>query len=157
MSLKNYELYHGAVLTQVVRNPDVSLKLIERDNEKLGWGMYRIITDKNDCILFIKSTSRKPNKGRNNIEYSNFTFSPDDIVRLNSNFDKDLLLCLVCCDNHICLLTKDDIIELKIPESKKTCGVTVSWTKGSSLTVKSKLAKLERKIARNALKNYEWE
>ena len=42
MSLSKFELYHGAVLTQVVRNPEMSLKLIERDSKKHSWGMYNI-------------------------------------------------------------------------------------------------------------------
>lgn len=154
MALSQFELYHGAVLTQLVRNPsDVSLKLIERDSEKHGWGMYVIGAGRKDYILVVKS-SAKITEGRK--KYCNFTFSVHDINVINKYKNKELLISLVCHNEHICLLRKSDIFSLQILESNKPCGVSVHWTRGSELTVKSKYAELDHKIARNALKKFKW-
>ena len=154
MGLSEFELYHGAVLTQIVRNPSgVSLKLIERDSEKYGWGMYKIGAGTKDHILVVKSTT-KVTKGRKN--YCNFTFSIGDINLIKKYESKDLLIALVCHDNHICLLTKSDVISLKILESDKPCRISVYCTKGSQLAVKSTFAEIDHKIGRNSLKSFQW-
>jgi len=154
MALSQFELYHGAVLTQIVRNPsNLSLKLIERDSEKHGWGMYAISAGRKDYILVVKSTA-KVKEGRK--YYCNFTFSVDDINLIKKYKNKELLISLVCHNEHICILPKSDILSLKILESNKTCGVSVYWTSGSELTVKSTFAELDHRIARNALKNFKW-
>jgi hypothetical protein len=54
MAISDFEMYHGAVLTQIVRNPDVSLKLIERDSKKYAWGMYGVSSGKKDYVIFVK-------------------------------------------------------------------------------------------------------
>ena len=41
MALLFFELYHGAVLSQIVRNPEINLKLFER-NSNDGWSIYKI-------------------------------------------------------------------------------------------------------------------
>ena len=154
MALSQFELYHGAVLTQIVRNPgNLSLKLIERDSEKHGWGMYAIGAGKKDYILVVKSTARIT-EGRK--IYCNFTFSVEDINLIKKYKNKELLIALVCHKNHICLLTKSDVISLTILESDKSCRLSVYWTRGSGLTVKSTFAELDHKISRNTLKNFQW-
>ena len=154
MALSQFELYHGAVLTQIVRNPgNLSLKLIERDSEKHGWGMYAIGAGKKDYILVVKSTA-KVIEGRKN--YCNFTFSTEDLNLIKKYKNKELLIALVCHNKHICLLTKKDVLSLKILDSIKTCRVSAYWTKGSELTVKSTFDELNYKITRNALKNFKW-
>lgn len=44
MALSFFELYHGAVLSQIVRNPEINLKLFER-NSNDGWSIFKV-TDK---------------------------------------------------------------------------------------------------------------
>lgn len=153
MPISKFEMYHGAVLTQVTRHPEMSLKLIERDKEKHSWGMYSISAGKSDYVIFIKSTS-KINKGK--LNYSNFTFSTQDIDRLKKQTNDNIIICLVCHDEHICCLEKQDIDELRLLDSNKSCRVSVYWKKGSELTVKSAFAELGHKVPRSSLKNYEW-
>ncbi len=155
MSIAKYELYHGAVLTQIVRNPKkLSLKLIERNKDEHGWAMYSISAGKEDYILFVKTTG-KITQGRKD-RYCNFTFSLGDIELLNRYKDKKLLVVLVCGEEQICLLTRKEVAFLRILESSKSCNVTVSWSRGSQLSVKSSYARLGYKIARSALRNYQW-
>lgn len=156
MGISPFEMYHGAVLTEVVRNPEISLKLIERDSEKHSWGMYSIASGRSDYVLFIKSTSKINFAKRKEEYYSNFTFSLEHIGRFKKYSNKVMLLCLVCYDQNICLLTKTDIDELKLLESKKACRISVYWNPGSGLRIASSLAKLSHKVARNKLKNYDW-
>jgi hypothetical protein len=156
MALSNFELYHGAVLTQIVRNPsDVSLKLIERDSEKHGWGMYSIAAGSRDYILVVKSTSRIA-RGRK-FHYCNFTFSSTDIARIDKYETKNLLIALVCKKELIGFLVKPEIDTLKILKKKKSCRVSVYWTKGSQLTVKSSFGEVPHKISRHALKHFKWD
>ncbi len=154
MPLSKFKMYHGAVLTEVVRNPEMSLKLIERDSQRHSWGMYAIAAGKKDYILFCKSTA-KIFVGRKN--YSNFTFSVDDIRRIKEHFNQEILVCLVCHNQHICLLTKAEIEELKILDDNKSCRISVYWKQGTELTVKSTYAELSGKVARSRLKNFVWE
>ena len=80
MALPKCELYQGAVFAQIVRNPGFnSLKLFERTAEH-GWGEYVVSDNHHEYRLFIKSTSQI-NKGRKGRNYSNFTFSAEDIDR----------------------------------------------------------------------------
>lgn len=157
MSISRFEMYHGSVLTQIVRNPKISLKLIERDSAKHSWGMYSIASGSKDYVIFIKSTSNIDKAKRTQEDYSGFTFALEHIERLKKHLDKSLLVCLVCHDQIICLLTKSDIEELKLLESKKSCRIAVYWKSGSELRIQSPFAELSHKVARNRLKNYDWE
>jgi hypothetical protein len=90
MLISRFEMYHGAVLTAIVRNPEISLKLIERDSEKHSWGMYNILSGRKDYVVLIKSTAKISDAKRKQEKYSNFTFSQEDIGRLNKYKDKDI-------------------------------------------------------------------
>jgi hypothetical protein len=156
MALSKYELFHGAVLSQVIRNPVVNLKLFER-SEKHGWGMYSVTDNAKTYLLYIKSTS-KAKDGRNNIKYSNFTFSVTHIERLKEEpKTKNILLCLVCDSEEICLLDGEDLINLGLLEKNTSSTISVSWKKGSELNVKSGKRELSYKIKRSRLKNFAWQ
>lgn len=156
MPISKFEMYHGAVLTAIVRNPEISLKLIERDSEKHSWGMYSISSGRKDYVLLIKSTSKISDAKRTQEKYSNFTFSQEDIERLKKYADKEILVCLVCHDQHVCLLNKEEINELDILNSSKTCRISAYWRAGSELRVNSTFAQLGHKVPRNSLKNFDW-
>ena len=120
--------------------------------------MYNILSGKKDYVVFIKSTAKINYAKRTKENYSNFTFSQEDIERLKVYIDgKDILLCLVCHDQHICLLTKEDVNELKILDSNKPCRITAYWKTGSELRLESTFAKLRYKIPRSRLKMFAWE
>lgn len=154
MALSKFELYHGAVLSQVVRNPGLSLKLFERTEEH-GWGEYEVSDNHHSYRLFIKSTSqvKAGRKGRN---YSNFTFSLNDIEKLRG-VSGNVILCLVCGDKEICTLEWEDITALGLLRNLEVCNVIVSWFRGTELQVKSKYVELEYKIPRSRLRNFSWE
>jgi len=145
-------MYHGAVLYQVVSNPDFSLKLIERDKDEHNSGMYEVTTNTKDYVLYIKYRSQTRFGG----PCCDFSFLPTYINNLRRYPDKDLLVCLVCHNNHICVLTRPDLDKLGLLQGNGSCGLTVYWQKGSELTVRSKYTKLPYKIPRNRLKNFDW-
>jgi len=153
MSLSKFELYHGAVLSQVVRNPGLNLKLFERTDEH-GWGEYEVSDNHHTYRLFIKATSQVK-KGRKSRCYSNFTFSVSDVERIRS-ISGNVLICLVCGDQEICTLEWEDMDTLQIMRNREVCNVTVSWSSGTELNVKSKFAELPYKVPRNKLKTYSW-
>jgi hypothetical protein len=152
MAISKKEMYHGAVLYQVVSNPNFSLKLIERDKDEHGSGMYEVTTNTMEYVLLIKYRSQM----RLSKTCCDFTFLPTHIKSLRRYPDKELLVCLVCHDNHICALTRKDIDELKLLQSSNACAVTVSWQKNSELTVRSRYSELPWKIPRNRLKTFPW-
>jgi hypothetical protein len=153
MAINNKEMYHGSVLYHVLNNPDFSIKLIERDKKEHGPGMYEVTGNTKDYVLFIKSRSQI--QGTNPL-YCAFSFLPNQIDRLRRYKDKELLVCLVCHDSHICALTRREIDELRLLQSSDACNVTVYWQKGSELKVKSKYSTLPWRIPRNRLKTFDW-
>jgi hypothetical protein len=151
MALSEKEKYHGAVLYQVVTNPDFSLKLIKRDKKEHGYGIYEVDSDSGNHILFIKCSSRVRGKKR---LYCNFTFSSTDIGQIQkylNNNSQELLVCLVCHDKHICALTQSDVEKLNLTPTNGSCRVSVYWEKNSELTVKSKHSELSHKVPRKKL------
>ena len=153
MSISPFELYHGAVLSQVVRHPKTALKLIERKDNQ-GWASYGVTDNAADYLLYIKYASKHAYSKKR--KKYNFTFSPQDISRLKKKKDEKVLVCLVCGSEEICLLDNDDLKELQLWGINKYRNVSVSWIGGSSLTVRSGGNKLRHKIARNRLKNFPW-
>ena len=55
MSISQYERYHGSVLTQIFRKPDMCLKLAER-NKRHDWCRYDIEDNKYPYSIFVKLT-----------------------------------------------------------------------------------------------------
>lgn len=151
MALSKFELYHGAVLSQMVRSKGISLKLFER-NEQHGWGEYEVSDNHFSYRVIIKATAtvKKTRKGFS----ANFTFSAEDINRIRSV--GSILVCLVCADQEICTLEMEDIQALGLLRKVASCNVIVSWEKGTALHVKSKLETLGYTIPRNRLKTYSW-
>jgi hypothetical protein len=154
MALSKKEMYHGAVLYHIVGNPDLSLKLFERDKEKHAMGMCEVAAGKNNYVLFIKYRSQV--QTRRGESCCDFSFLPTHIESLSKYHNKKLLVCLVCHDKHICVLERQDIDELKLLESNGARTVSVSWREGTSLTVKSGRFLVSRKIPRNRLQNFNW-
>lgn len=151
--LKDFELYHGAVIIQILRNPGKSIKLFEKTPE-YSWGEYEIADNLSNYKLFIKSTSNIITRKDN--YRATFTFSDEDIKRLRDICETNVLICLVCEKHVICTLTWEEIDELGFLRCKEQCSISVSWSKGSSLCVKCKGVELSHKIARNRLEKFEW-
>ncbi|MCK4798737.1 MAG: hypothetical protein KAT05_15275 [Spirochaetes bacterium] len=152
MALSKFELYHGTVLSQIVRSRGISLKLFER-HEQHGWGEYEVSDNHFSYRVIIKSsaTVRTTRKGF----AANFTFSAEDINRIR-NVPGSILVCLVCADQEICTLEMEDVHALGLLRKAEACNVIVTWSKGTALHVKSKLEKLNYTIPRNRLKTFSW-
>ena len=79
MSIKEFELFHGAVLTKLVRiERPITVTLIETQREQT-WSVYKVM----DGQLFIKhSTSPRPlSRGKGGYSWT-FTFSPEHISQI---------------------------------------------------------------------------
>ena len=113
MPIKDYEYYHGAVLTKILRKDiPTSLKLVET-NVKESWCTYKI----NDAVtLYIKYSSQI--KAQKNIRWT-FLFTQRHLSELKRYVNDDLRFALVClgdeakdCKPEICLLYKEQVMGL---------------------------------------------
>lgn len=153
MSLAQFELYHGAVLSQIIGNPKVNVKLFERNSDH-GWGAYEVSDNETTYRVVIKATAQV-RKGRKGNCACVFTFSQADVDRLRKiEVDRHLLICLVCSDAEICTLEWGDIDRLGLLMDKSACSVSVSWAPNTGLHVKCRGVELV--VPRNKLKNFEW-
>ncbi len=153
MSISAFEMYHGIVLSQVVRNTKTSLKLIEKKEDQ-AWGAYKVMDNVNEYLLYVKYSSKDTNTEKR--KRFNFTFTPEDMKRIERDRKDHVLVCLVCGREEVCVLTEKDLDELELWNIDKTRNVSVYWVKGSSLSVRSKGRDLPYKIPRNRLRNFEW-
>lgn len=150
-----FELYHGAVLSQIIRNPLINLKLIER-NDSYGWGAYEVTDNSTTHRIYIKWTSQITNR-RKGESVCNFTFNEIDIDKLRSiDISRNLLICLVCSDKEICTLEWGDIDDLRLTLERTPANISVSWGPNTSLHVKCRGLELSRTIPRNRLKTFDW-
>lgn len=157
MSLLKYELYHGAVLLQVIKNPSISVKLIDK-NDNLEWSAYEVISDDTIHKIFVKVSGKVClSKSKKPYYYTGFTFNESDIIKLRSiKDDRNLLICLVCADKEICTLNWKDIDDLRLFSKKEATSIRVSWHEKSSIRVKCRGIKLNRTVPRRRLKDYNW-
>ncbi len=155
MAISKFELYHGAVLCQIIRSTLVNVKLLEKSDD-FEWSAYEITDNHITHKIFVKSTSgvRIGRKGRH---YSSFTFTESDIVKLREiQTDKNLLICLVCADQEVCTLEWHDIDLMRLLFDKEVASVIVSWNSNTRLHVKCRGTTLGYTIPRNRLKLYNW-
>lgn len=153
MALGQFELYHGAVLAEIVRNPKINLKLIERNTDH-GWGAYEVIDNATIHRVFIKSTSQI-RKGRKGSCACTFTFSESDIKKLRQiEADRNLLICLVCSDAEICTLEWADIDELRLLFETTVAGVGVYWNKNTSLQCNMQRSKVVTQYSEKQVKDF---
>jgi hypothetical protein len=155
MPISKFELYHGVVLSQIIRSPQISLKLLDK-NTDIEWSAYEIFVKDITHKVFVKSTSNV-RKGRKGIEYSVFTFSKSDILRLRRiESHKNLLICLVCANREICTLEWEDIDAMRLLFETTPTAVIVSWEKNTRLHVKCRGESLNYTVPRNRLKLFNW-
>lgn len=155
MSISKFELFHGAVLSQIIRSPMISIKLLEKSAD-FEWGAYEISDNLITHKVFVKSCAKVRN-GLKNKSYANFSFSEMDILKLRKiDTGKNLLVCLVCADKEICTLEWEDIDAGRLLFEKTSTNIVVSWTKGSSLRIKCRGKLLDTTIPRNRLKTFRW-
>jgi len=150
MPLKEYELFHGTVLTKLVRrdNP-VTLRLIETNTSE-AWSVYRI----NDINIFIKYSSNLRTLKKGGKSWT-FPFSPHQIEQIFENMhislvcgshdikSKEMEICFIENKHAICLLSGD------------AKSITVHLEPGQRFRVSSSAVKQKIIIPRNAIEKYE--
>lgn len=154
MSIDDYELMHGAVLTKICRNErPLSLTLIETSEPRSA---YQI----NDVVLYIKhSTISRRNR---NGHVWQFTFQPqhiEDLQRFKTN--ADIYLALVCGSKkisdlmHIAFLEPSEVTQCIDLTDLSTQWMSVAYKKRHNLRVGgSKLAGEQIQIKQSALENW---
>lgn len=150
MSLKEFELFHGSVLTKLVRrDDDVTLSLVETDRNT--WAMYRV----NDADFFIKH-SAKPRLLKTGKSWV-FSFAGKQLAQVR---DKKPHVALVCgggvktsADSGICFLTVEQMDEL-LADGKQTT-ITVRLEPGRRFRVSSGATDQPLIIPRTALETFE--
>ena len=155
MPIRDYELWHGAVITRLCRNDQpVSLTLIEtRDGDRMAYWLN------DSVVLFIKyATAPKPRKRGGKTTWS-FTFQPNhlaDIVEYEN--DAQVYLALVCGNYDlnekmdICLLYPEDIAEcLDLADVDRTQWISVEREPRKYLRVSGPNSEHKLSIPRNRL------
>lgn len=138
MAIKEFELFHGAVLVKMLRSDrPINIKMIETRPDD-AWGVYTI----NDEIeLFIKqSTSPRPlSRGKGGYSWT-FTFSPEHISQLEQlQTKRQIYVALVCARKtikrgqrmEICFLKPDEFSQVIDMVAKETQSVTVRYVNGA--------------------------
>ena len=111
-SVHQFELFHGIVLTKLVRNPKpITLRMIET-NVTAAWALYTI---NGDVSLLIKSSKRPKDKKKQESHTWQFTFTPDDLAKLRK-LKGAIHVALVCGDEtvttdwmQVCLIEANEL------------------------------------------------
>ncbi len=149
MSIKQFEVFHGIVLTKLLRSKKpVSLRMVETRPDSDDWRVYTINID-SDLFVKHRITYKPPGKkGR----YSwQFVFSQNEIFRINEK-DKTMYIALVCGRQNI--KEEIDIMEVCFLEPKKIANIFPSIIdKPFSLTVRSEPNKSLRIIVNRKVRD----
>ncbi len=140
MSIKDFEMYHGIVLTKMVRSDHpVSLRMIETNKDE-AWAAYRI----NDAAtLYIKyRTKGRKTKRTRGLSWV-FVFSEDEIREIAKlNKSKPVYFALVCVNKSpiaVCFLEPTDIAKCIDLKAQSAQNITVLYQRRKSLRVHGQL------------------
>lgn len=129
MSVRDFELFHGAVLTKLLRSEKpVSLRLIETRPGQ-NWSTYTL----NDTVDLFVSHSKSPrsvSRGGGGTSWS-FVFSANQLRQMNPvSRGRSVYVALVCGkatlspgDMEVCLLDPDqvrDLVDFNAPQQSVT-------------------------------------
>ena len=160
MAVKQFELFHGAVLTKLLRSDrPVSLRMIEtRPAEK--WSAYTINTA---VDLFVKhaTTYRVLSRADDGRSWS-FVFAPDQLQQMaQSRASRPVYAALVCASQNlkddtmqICLLKPRELEELIDTSSTTSQQITVRYEPGLRLQL-FKGQRVIFKVPQNRLDNWD--
>lgn len=115
MAIKDFELYHGAVLTKILRKErPLTLTLIETNTSE-SWSAYRISDNTKDAILYMKYCS-VPNVTKKHTRWQ-YIFNKEHLKELKKYKNDNIYLALIGLQRNIkdkpmeiCLLRKEEII-----------------------------------------------
>lgn len=160
MAIKQFELFHGAVLTKLLRSDrPVTLRMIEtRPGE--AWAVYTI-NDEVDLFVKYSITARKLTRRQGALSWT-FVFSPEQISQIRKlQAERDVYAALVCGRKDIktgglqtCLLRPDELEHLLDFNDASQQSLTVRYVPRKKLRVYSG-HRVELLVAQNALD--EWD
>lgn len=138
MKIQEQDMYHGAVLTQIVQAS--SFKAVNRGSTK--YGHYRINDDRDLFVKYLKKV-RGP---------WTFTTQASELAAMQAvlNSGRKLFLCLVCGKETICVLTSADISAVMDLSSSVPQWLRVEVPPGASCHVSGSTGALPRAIAHSA-------
>ncbi len=160
MSVHEYELFHGIVLTKIVRSDrPITLRMIEtRPSDE--WSVYTL----NDQIeLFIKYTTAQRSNARDSGGKTwSFGFSLDQVTKIAKlKQTKDLYIALVCGgvnikkdEMQVCLLLPEEIEEIFNLQEPQNRSITLKSIPSQQYTLFVDRKEWRRKIPRNRLDNW---
>ena len=134
MSIKQFELFHGAVLTALARSDrPVTLRMIETRPPE-AWAVYTL----NDEVeLYVKySTAVRDLKTKPGSFSWTFVFGSDEVAKLSElSAVRDVYAALVCGRKaisrkekmHVCLLTPEELARLIDLEDHTPQSTTVRY------------------------------
>ena len=157
MAIKDFELYHGAVLARLLRKDiSTSLKLVETNKDSSS---TYIIND--NIALYI--IYRSPIKTDKHLRWS-FSFNENQLSEINKYSNFKLIFALACINkefkgyySEICMLEESEIRELIDLDYIVEQRINVYMEKGKSFRVDGTLSKKSKvhTISRNRINNFE--
>lgn len=161
MPIKQFELFHGAVLTRLMRNKrPMTLRLIET-NANEAWAAYLI----NDALAILIKYSASPQPGKGSARSWQFTFPAKQLAQLKKlGKDQQVYVALVCgAENlsdeemEICLVEPAEVTNLIDPESKAAQWMRVAIQERKRPVVTGALSGKSRgiKVPRNRVEQLE--
>lgn len=161
MSVRQYELFHGAILTKLLRNEKpITLRLIERAAGD-PWSAYRV---NNCCYIYVKyRTTFRVDSHFLEIPIFDFLFTHQDLEKLKALSKKSpIYFALMCAsdktdDKHmqICFIEPTEFDQLTRDTSVDTVTISV-WTQDTkSLRAKSTCIDKPLIIGRSRLDNWD--
>ena len=118
MSIREFELYHGAVLTKVLRSDKpVALRLVETKPAE-NWSTY-ILNDTVELFITHSKSPRSVLRGGGGTSWS-FVFSKNQLRQMDqTQTTRPVWVAMVCgkkipsdCDMQVCLLDPDQLAEV---------------------------------------------
>ena len=160
MKIKDFELYHGVVLTKIARqDKNLTLRMIETQ-PKSAWALYRV-DDKANLLIKHSKSPHSDDYGRK----WQFTFSEGQMEQLDlgETSSSGTHVALVCGHGRpdgdqqptgVCLLKPGELAELLEAGGTGQQAISVSLRKGESYRVRSYWQSGATKVRQNRLEKW---
>lgn len=161
MSIKEFELFHGAILTKLIRSDrPISLSMFETKPDDT-WASYTI----NDAVdIYVKhsTASRKISRGEGGFSWT-FGFSPEHVAQIKEIQKKrPVYVALVCGHKsvkegrmEICFLNPGKVLEVIDFDSANSQSITVRYNTGAKKLRVYQERKVEVMVSLNELDSWE--
>ncbi len=157
--IKPFELFHGAVLTKLVRSDrPITMRLIQTSVNE-DWRIYLINTNKGDVRFYMRvGKNPRPHKLTKAISWY-FPIQRDESIRIKQLLSEGAVYILLICGNEklkhtmaICAIAPDKIKDiLDLDSNGNSQNVTVKYIKGRSYRVCGAIKNKEVVINQNEL------